>query len=52
MTTAQERIERDIGRMVVRIDTLMTELEEAYAENARLKEQLKEPTTGVHTNGA
>ena len=52
MTTANERIERDIGRMVIRIDTLMAELEEAHAENDRLKGQLKELTTGVHTNGS
>ena len=52
MTTSQERIERDIGRMVIRIDTLMAELEEAHVENGRLKEQLKELVTGVHANGS
>ena len=52
MATSQERIERDIGRMVIRIDTLMAELEERLAENEQLKGQLKELTTEVHANGS
>ena len=50
MTTARELVERDIGRMVVRIDTLLARVEELEIENDRLTKQLAD-VTEVHANG-
>ena len=52
MNRAQELLERDIGKMVIRIDSLIAQLEEAQEENAALKERLTKMATEVHTNGA
>lgn len=52
MRRAEELLERDIGKMVIRIDSLIAQLEEALDENQKLKERLAQLTTEVHTNGA
>lgn len=49
---AQDLIARDIGKMVIRIDVLISQLDETLAENERLKARLKELTTEVHANGS
>lgn len=49
---ADELLARDIGRMVMRIDSLAAQLDEALEENEKLKEQLAKMATEVHTNGA
>ena len=48
---AQELLERDIGKMVVRIDALIAQLEEVLEENAKLKEQLSKLSTEATPNG-
>lgn len=52
MTKAQEMVERDIGRMVIRIYTLTEQLSETLDENDKLRSQLAKLTTEVHTNGS
>ena len=48
----QELLERDIGKMVIRIDTLIAQLDEVLEENATLKARLVQLTTEVHANGS
>ncbi len=52
MKRAEELLERDIGKMVIRIDSLIAQLEEVLDENQKLKERLDRLTTEVHTNGS
>jgi archaellum component FlaC len=52
MMTTQELIERDIGKMVIRINTLIAQLNQTLEENEDLKERLARLTTEVHSNGA
>ena len=49
---AQDLLERDIGKMVIRIDTLIAQLDETLEENAMLKARLAQLTTEVHANGS
>ena len=48
----QDLLERDIGKMVIRIDTLIAQLDEVLEENATLKARLAQLTTEVHANGS
>ena len=52
MKRAEELLERDIGKMVIRIDSLIAQLEEVLDENQKLKDRLNQLTTEVHPNGA
>ena len=52
MRRAEELLERDIGKMVIRIDSLIAQLEEALDENQKLKARLAQLTTEVHANGS
>lgn len=43
--SVKDLVERDIGRMVIRIDTLLVRVAELEAENEQLRKQLAKETS-------